>query len=415
MAGLYPQRNGQLSDAEILRDRYMAADEAMRTAPQANNVQSWGAPAQFASLALGMLGPVGAAAGYVLGNTAMNYAQRKDDQAMRDYNIAQNRFGLAQDYLQSVTQMQQYGGSRLGRNLDEVQRRLAMQLGREPTQQEVFEEYKRLTFGMGASKLVADPSKGVMAQYDPGSGTYRPTMIPISPESVKIDDSSGVPMIETVGFGGNTNTVPLSNFPDLYQSWNRMQGRVTDIEAQRAGDIAAATSWGDFDASAKQDVVTTLPMLYDERVMIEDMISAIRGGDYSDTGYLQGVIESYTDQETGELAAMSTLNLINKLENITLTPVSDPDIRMLRETWADVRKDPTANVGALLGALGFLEARIARYEAQLRHLRSGRSLDSFPLDPNPKSARQYIKEAKRSWQNQQDGGDEDIPERPFGQ
>jgi hypothetical protein len=115
-------------------------------------------------------------------------------------------------------------------------------------------------------------------------------------------------------------------------------------------------------------------VVYAKRVT-EDMLERIESGEI-DTGILSGILTNMGlgDVGQGELKAKQIFQLLQNLQITKLTPVSNFEIDLVSQAWADVANGKAQNLGALKAALETMNAKMnqgfSAYGRDLQNVRS---------------------------------------------
>jgi hypothetical protein len=123
-----------------------------------------------------------------------------------------------------------------------------------------------------------------------------------------------------------------------------------------------------------------LPEMRDTLRDTRELYSAIDKGDYSRTGPIEGWVAKFNDKETAGLAFKQTLQALKNLQITRLTPVSNFEIQMIEQLYADWRKNPQANLGALEEAAKLLERQIGYIEDAARYRAKTGSVENYLYD-----------------------------------
>lgn len=122
-------------------------------------------------------------------------------------------------------------------------------------------------------------------------------------------------------------------------------------------------------------------VVYAKRVT-EDMLQRIANGQI-DTGILSGILTNMGlgDVGQGELKAKQIFQLLQNLQITKLTPVSNFEIDLVSQAWADVANGKAQNIGALQAALEVMNAKMdqgfAAYGRDLQNVRSANESGAY--------------------------------------
>ena len=154
----------------------------------------------------------------------------------------------------------------------------------------------------------------------------------------------------------------------------RERNTALETAAQGERDAASSTEYqtkmatgqADMDTafgSSANELVNSLRQQLGNTVQLREMIETDPG--FQNTGPWEQFYTTWSDENTAELAADSIYETLMNLQVTKLTPVSNEEIKMISMMWADVAKDPKANIGALKSA----ERRLATVLNELQNKR----------------------------------------------
>lgn len=81
------------------------------------------------------------------------------------------------------------------------------------------------------------------------------------------------------------------------------------------------------------------------------LMEAIESGDFNETGPFEQYFKTWGNKESAELAADAMMQALLNLQITKLTPVTENEMAEIKKLYADVGKDPQANIGALSSAV----------------------------------------------------------------
>jgi hypothetical protein len=122
-------------------------------------------------------------------------------------------------------------------------------------------------------------------------------------------------------------------------------------------------------------------VVYAKRVT-EDMLERISTGKI-DTGILSGILTNMGlgDVGQGELKAKQIFQLLQNLQITKLTPVSNFEIDLVSQAWADVANGKSQNIGALQAALEVMNAKMdqgfSAYGRDLQNVKSANESGAY--------------------------------------
>lgn len=122
------------------------------------------------------------------------------------------------------------------------------------------------------------------------------------------------------------------------------------------GAVGAAE--GELEASAILLAGDGLPMLHQQLTNVQDLAAAIESGMYNETGPFEGLFKRYGNQATAELEARNIYQTLLNLEITNLAPVTENELALVRSLFADINRDPAANLGRLKEAARVLRDKI---------------------------------------------------------
>lgn len=178
------------------------------------------------------------------------------------------------------------------------------------------------------------------------------------------------------GPGESVYTMQGNNLEEIF---GPEQARI--IEAALSGSRADATNDSGTTFQRIGQLETEIPQIYDEVVGLNTSIDRAQQaldlieGDEVDTNLIRGVMATYFgigNEAMGELMSLSTEELLNSLQQATLTPVTDRDVITLQRMFADVMSGEAINVGRLTRFLEGKQNAVGRarnrFNTRLREL-----------------------------------------------
>lgn len=147
-------------------------------------------------------------------------------------------------------------------------------------------------------------------------------------------------------------------------SYRDINAYVAEHEGDKAYQKTYEQDIATQDAAFGAAVATDLPQFESALAATNALIEAIESGQYQETGILEGRIKQYTDFETAQLAAKAIRQTLENLKITNLAPVTEREIELVGNLYANVLKDPQANLGALEEAKAILEGKLAIMNAK---------------------------------------------------
>lgn len=138
---------------------------------------------------------------------------------------------------------------------------------------------------------------------------------------------------------------------------------------------ALGTVQGGLQGEALELAENSLPMLYQSIGNVDTLAAAIERGEFSETGPAEGLYKKYTNPQTAELEVVAIYQALQNLQITNLAPVSNTEIEMVRSMYADIGRDPAANLGRLKAARKIMTDKVALAEAKIRRHGFGYMID----------------------------------------
>jgi hypothetical protein len=231
------------------------------------------------------------------------------------------------------------------------------------------------------------------AQQQQGSGA--------SPYFTPVFTANGVQAFDnrtgmTVPSQGGTGAVPLPSDP-----------------AQQA-EIVRQKAMAEMNAKFEGEVQTRAPQLMGSVGRLESLIKSVESGDAS-SGVLVGSVYKLTDPQTAILEAESIAQSVEALNGSGLAPVSNQELKTIREMFASASKTGEINKVLLNRSLQIARKQLATLGAKDAYFQQKKTLEGWrpegfgaaPVEsvvPAPSAAQQSDREARLRALREKHGG-----------
>jgi hypothetical protein len=171
------------------------------------------------------------------------------------------------------------------------------------------------------------------------------------PGKNEVIDVGGVPYMKITSPGGEVDMYPLSEGATDY----RQDMLAGEAGASERGKRIAQTD-ADFTDFADSGQIEELEGQIEST---RSLLDEIRGGGFQNTGPLEGIWSQFWgDPETARLRAKSILRTLQNLQITNLAPVTEKELALVQDMYANIDRDPEQNIAILQDALEMLERKM---------------------------------------------------------
>lgn len=162
------------------------------------------------------------------------------------------------------------------------------------------------------------------------------------------------PDAATLGGVRYVNGVPVVSAEVIAQTGATIEGAEKD-----------AVKWAEQDAAFEQEASSALDSLDSTKGLVQSMIDLINANPDMPTGALAGKITPHYNQLVAALDTLSTIATVPALAAAKLQPVSEYELRTIRETFASALRDPKANMAALQQQMKWLDRKVSEWTRKI--------------------------------------------------
>jgi len=376
---------------QMLRDRYLQADSILRRDGMPDKDPSFGsfAGATFLPMLATAINPLLGAAAFLTGGASMAYSLQKKKTKAEPYERAMARYNLANDYFETAEDAEEsaYGGqsqTSLIQNHQYWLNNIATPEEKALPQDRQWQRFMSsgATGGTSANvkKTWNNPETGTVWGMRLNGETFDTGEQAFATTDELVVGTDGIPYVKKVNeFGGETKELLAGADPARYAMWQQQEKEAGRRKDRQVENEKEAALFGQWDAESWRKIKTSMPLIQSDLSNAQSLYENIDNGWYADTGMLEGEIQANRKRDIAMLRTMSTAQLLKNLGTlpVPLTPMSDPDIRMVQTLWASVRNDPEANKGVLLAVMALQRDALDSARQLDEHYKNGGNTRNF--------------------------------------
>lgn len=214
-----------------------------------------------------------------------------------------------------------------------------------------------------AGSDVSNPTGGNVARTFTGGngnihlimrdGSVKDTGKKDKPGSKVLKEVGGVTYVEETLPGGETLMTKLSEYEQ-----GRREGVLGSEASAKSSGKATGTADAKLDTDFRSAAANEVPLLRDALRETQELTKAIESGQFTETGPFESLYKKYTNKETAQLHAKSITKALENLQITNLAPVSNFELDLIADLYANIGNDPAANLGILKEAEALLTRKL---------------------------------------------------------
>lgn len=205
-------------------------------------------------------------------------------------------------------------------------------------------------------KTWVNPEDGMM-WYLSSNGKAQSTGVPgDEPGALEIVEVGGVPYVKSTRPGGEVGMVTLDQFQRSYR---------TELLGSERSTVKSAEQWATVDSAFESEVPVMYEQIEGQLELMRELERRIEAGDFDDSGMLTGEMRAKVDQAIAYLKAENIRNTLATLQTVNLAPVTENELALVGDMFANVSRSPRANLGALQSTIQRMESQLGRMGEQL--------------------------------------------------